>query len=379
MGLVRAEELAQSKQHVNGEDKTPEFPAALDWERLEESGDPPARDWILDNWVGMGHVTLLSGLGGIGKSILAQQMATGIALGRPFIANVKQPRRVLGWMGEDDEREIWARQIAVCAKFDVPLSALRGLLDLHALDRYECCLLEPFQGKMIRTNNLTHLREQIGDLRAELVLLDNVARLFGGNENDRHQVSSFFAALQWAAEPTRAGIQLLGHVSKMQQSEFSGSTAWENAARARLWFADHPPDKKPDPDADNPPEDLRYLAKRKVNYTSRDLAILRYVDGAYDVITSPAGGLVANIERGQALGKVRQAISRLNEMQYIPSDARSSPNFLPKLMMAHDLAGNLTREQLTRAMTQLITEGEIVRTIEKCANRITDRIRLVLK
>ena len=240
-------------------------PKPLDWESLEEHGEPPARKWALDLWVGMGHVTLLSGSGGLGKSILAQQVLTAIALGQQFIANAAEPRRALGWMGEDDENELWRRQMAICAKFDVKLSALRGRMDLYAMDRYECCLMDLFEGRPTRTSLLKDLREQVGDLKAEIVLLDNISRLFGCNENDRHHVSNFYSALQWASSPTDAAVILIGHVSKLGGSEFSGSTAWENAARGRLWLTDKPPDQKPEAEDDGEPVDLRYQAKRKVN------------------------------------------------------------------------------------------------------------------
>ena len=36
----------------------------LDWRTLAD-GEPPLRDWAIDHWVGMGHVTLLAGKGGV--------------------------------------------------------------------------------------------------------------------------------------------------------------------------------------------------------------------------------------------------------------------------------------------------------------------------
>ena len=55
----------------------------LDW-RVLADGEPPARDWAVDHWLGMAHVTLLAGLGGIGKTLLAQMLASALALGRAF-------------------------------------------------------------------------------------------------------------------------------------------------------------------------------------------------------------------------------------------------------------------------------------------------------
>jgi len=373
--------MADRQRPPNVVDLPTPAPKPLDWEALEEHGEPPPRKWALDYWLGMGHVTLLSGSGGLGKSILSQQLLTAIALGKPFISTVPEPRRALGWMGEDDEAELWRRQIAICKKFDVPLSSLRGRLDLYAMDRNECCLLDLMEGKTVRTSLLKDLREQIGDIKAGIVLLDNISRLFGCNENDRHHVSNFYSALQWAASPTGAAVELVGHVAKIQNSEFSGSTAWENAARGRLWLTDKPPDKKPDPDAgDAEPLDLRYLAKRKVNYSSRDLAILRYADGAYDVIEHPkGGGIVASIDRARAGGVVMRALSKLIELNFTTSDDWHSHQFLPRLIIEHSLAEGFTKRDLTDAMHLAVTDGEIVRTMVKQANRSGEKVRLVPK
>jgi putative DNA primase/helicase len=356
------------------------LPDTLDWEALEERGEPPVRDWAIEHWLGMGHVTLLAGRGGIGKSIIAQQLGTALALGRAFVGAIKRPRVTLMWAGEDDHDELWRRQRAICQRFSVSLGALRNRFHVEPLATIACSLFENVQGDMIRTSMLAELRAQIEALRAEVVILDNIARLYGGSENDRHHVSTFLAALGWAAEPTGAAVLLLGHVAKNQESEYAGSTAWENAARGRLWLTDKPPDKKPDTEDDETPLDLRYLAKRKVNYTSNDIAILRYTDGAYDVIQAPArSGMVAAIDHAHAAAIVLSSLSKLIALNFIASDARQSHQYLPGLILEHQMAEGFTKRDLTNAMHALVTEGKIVRTIEKAANRSGDRIRLTIK
>jgi RecA-family ATPase len=232
---------------------------------------------------------------------------------------------------------------------------------------------------MIRTSMLGELREQINRSQAQVVILDNIARFYGGSENDRHQVSTFLAALNWAAEATGAAVLLLGHVAKNAESEYAGSTAWENAARGRLWLTDKPPDQKPNGADDEPLPDLRYLAKRKVNYTSNDLATLRYTDGAYEVIQSPArSGMVAAIDRARASKVVLAALAKLATLNFTASDAQQSHQFLPKLILEHQLAEGFTKRDLTNAMHQLVTNGQITRTMIKCSNRITDKISLTI-
>ena len=54
-------------------------------------------------------------------------------------------------------------------------------------------------GKLLQTAMREELQQQIADYLAEVVILDNAARLFGGKENERHQVTRCMAALNAAA------------------------------------------------------------------------------------------------------------------------------------------------------------------------------------
>ena len=83
---------------------------ALDWPKLAGL-EPPPRQWAINGWLGFGHVTLLVGQGGIGKTLLAQQMASCMALGREFVGEVERPFKSLMWACEDDHDELWRRQV----------------------------------------------------------------------------------------------------------------------------------------------------------------------------------------------------------------------------------------------------------------------------
>lgn len=381
---TRAEEYDDGPPPI--EEQSPPVPALayINWSAFEARGTPPPRQWLVSEWIGEGHTTLLAGVGGIGKSVVAQQFATAVAAGCSFIANAQPPREVLMWAGEDDADELDRRQISICKAFDISRSSLSGSMFVYPMHDVECSLFDISFGAAVRTSMLKVLREQVGDLRARLVVLDNIARLFGGNENDRHHVSMFMSALAWATQPTQAGILLIGHISKFVGSEFSGSTAWENAARARLFLGDSKPDaKKSDSSLDegDAPTDLRYLSKRKVNYTTRDLCILRYIDGAYEVVQAPGGGIVAKIDRDNCRRVVLRALARLSSepMNFTCSDSAHGSHYLPRLILDHKMAEGFTKRDLADAMHTLVIDGEIIRQVEKSSNRSTDRIRLLPK
>ena len=62
-----------------------------DWEGLPV----PPREWIVPGYIPHKTVTLLSGDGSVGKSLLALQLAAGRALAREWIGLMPEPGRTL--------------------------------------------------------------------------------------------------------------------------------------------------------------------------------------------------------------------------------------------------------------------------------------------
>jgi hypothetical protein len=77
-----------------------------------------------------------------------------------------------------------------------------------------------------------------------LVIVDNASDAYGGDEIQRRQVRAFIRALAMVIKPTNAGCLLLAHVdkntSKARKAQggegYSGSTAWHNSARSRIFL-----------------------------------------------------------------------------------------------------------------------------------------------
>ena len=235
-------------------------PHSIPWEKLALRV-PPRREWIIDGWIPAGQTTLLSGRGGEGKTAIAQHIATCVALGRSYVGAVTSGP-VLMWAGEDDETELWRRQLPICDWLDSNIAELGSKLYLYSFTDHDMSLAAPGFGLLQPTPLMRTLREQVDDLRPRLVILDNISRIFGGAEQDRHQVMSFCAWLRAACSP--AALLLLGHTAKPTESEYSGSTAWENAVRARLLFSSRPLGSAPD-EHGNEDESVRYLSRRKLN------------------------------------------------------------------------------------------------------------------
>jgi hypothetical protein len=105
---------------------------------------------------------------------------------------------------------------------------------------------------------------------------DNIGHLYAAGENNRAQVTSFCSGIIGLVQDRPFCPILIGHTAKAIGSEYSGSTAWENAARMRWYLSDTLPDQEVEKDLDDPPEsNRRFLSKRKSNYGREDYVQLK--------------------------------------------------------------------------------------------------------
>jgi hypothetical protein len=340
--------------------------APLDWPDLA-AREPPLRRWAQKGWFGFGHTTLLVGAGGIGKTLLSQQLGSCLALGKAFVDEAPGPLKVLMWACEDDHDELWRRQLAIARWLDAGLDAFTENLIIVPRHGLENALVSTEFGKLTFSPLLEELREQAADTGAEVVVLDNVAQLYGGNENDRHAVTSFLNALSGALQGR--AILLLAHPARSAGSEFSGSSAWENTARTRLYLGAKLPGEKPD--AEEPADDVRYLARRKSNYSPKDWRKLNYRDGVLIPEAPEAtGGIVGHLKNQAAERLVLTALQRLTDMGHHPTDGHTGPRYLPRMMKDYNLAGDLGRKELTEAFRRLMLDGKLIRgKVSEYANR----------
>lgn len=328
---------------------------ALDWVALS-SMEPPARRWAIKGWFGFGHTTLLVGQGGIGKTLLAQQMASCLSVGRDFIDEVTGPQKVLMWACEDDHDELWRRQVAISRWMKMGLEEYAGNLQIVPRHGLENALVSTDFGKLISTPTLKLLKEQAHDEQARVVILDNAAQLYGGSENDRHSVTAF---LNWLAGALQGmAVMLLAHPSRGMNSEFSGSSAWENVARTRLYLGANLPDQKSE---EEPQADARYISRRKSNYSSKDWRRCTYRDGVLIPDDVEPGGIIDSIKAGKAERVVLDGIRKLAEMGLTATDGSTSPRYLPRSLGEYKLNDGCNRGELAAAMRRLMTDGTLKR------------------
>jgi putative DNA primase/helicase len=230
---------------------------------------PPPREWIIRDWLPKGYVTALYGDGGVGKSLLAQQLMTALATGKPWLGMPIKPRRVYALMCEDDANELWRRQYAINKHYGITMKQLTRLNLVSRVGFNN--LLMAFNGQ--DAGLLTPFFHQLfADIRAfhpEVIVLDTAADLFGGNENNRSQVRQFIQnACAAIARETQSAVLVCAHPSDSgiaKGTGTGGSTAWNNTVRSR-WYLTHNREEGSVPNQ-------RTLSRKKANYAVSDSRI----------------------------------------------------------------------------------------------------------
>lgn len=307
----------------------------------------------------MGTVTMLAGPPGSGKTLISQAMASCMALQRDYLDHVPRQLRALCWMCEDDVDELWRRQLAIASALGVSLRDFADELIIYSYDGRLVELAGVIDRQLVAAPMLHVLKEQIGDHKADVVFLDNSARLYGGDENDRHQVTSFVAMLTNAARVRNAAIVLLAHPSKNSNSEYSGSTAWEGAVRTRLYLGRKLPDAKAAANGEEIAEDdtVRWLCRRKANYSARDYRRLQFRNGVLVPDDVSPETMKLKITPEYARDVVVRAVRRLRDLDQFGVLRRSSDHYLPKLVTTYELTEGLTEKDIVSAMVGLQKDG----------------------
>ena len=327
------------------------------WEGL----DTPSREWALDGWIPARQATYLTGEGSTGKSLLGQQLATCMALGLPLLG-IETRRTISIYLTcEDDPDELHRRQKAICEALGVSLGELSGRLHLVSLTGAignELCTFDAL-GRMATTPAWETLRTTVLNTGAGFLVLDNVAHLFAGSEIIRNQVAGFCGLLNRLAADADAAVLFIGHPNK-KGDNFSGSTAWENQVRSRL-FLDRPRDKEGavvDPDA-------RMITRAKANYARNgDAVIFRWHRWAFvredDLADDDRAEIAASLLVVSEDAAFLRCLTKAIEERRATSASRSASNYAPRLFAAMPSAKGIKVKGFEAALQRLLHSGEIV-------------------
>jgi RecA-family ATPase len=360
-----------SARPTNGAGQTePVQPSPIIWSTLV--GEPPPRTWWIPDWLSP-NATLLAGSGGVGKTLLAQAIGTALATNRPYFSTATKPLTCLMWLCEDDHDEIWRRQVAINAYLSVTMDDLKRL---HIIPRVGCdntlYAVSSF-GKAAPTT-LFHgeLRDQCNDLKADVLVLDNIAQVFGGNSVDPHQVTGFVNSTQGIGMGREFAAIFTGHTARSAGSEYYGSAAWENACRMRWYLGATLPGQKIKDDDEGEESDTIFLARRKANYTEKDFLKMHYQRGLLIPETHVTARRLDEFGRREIVDRVfMKGFRRLDEAGIVGTDSPNAGDYAPKQIIEKGYAEGCSKKELTDAMNRLMGTGRLKR--DPTAGRYTNR------
>jgi len=321
--------------------------------------EPQPKRFVIPSIAPAAEVTLFTGAGGVGKSLLAQQFATCVAAGVGTLGIELSSCASIYLTCEDDAEQLHWRQAHICRAHGIDMADLAGRLHLLSLRGAPDNSLAYFDsnGRMTATALFTRLTRLVRDTGAGFVCLDNVAHLFAGNENDRSSVTRFVNLLNRLAGDTGAAVLLMGHPNKGGDT-YSGSTGWLNAVRSQV-FMSRVEGEMADPD-------LRVLTIGKPNYVQAGEAMrFRWHNWAF----VPDNVLFADNRQGGAPS--RQAseealfmacLAKRAEQERAVSD-KHSPTFAPTVFSKMPESKGIGSTRLEAAMERLIRAGKIERAV----------------
>ncbi|MBH5371481.1 AAA family ATPase [Bradyrhizobium glycinis] len=330
----------------------------------------PEPQWYLEGLIPHRQVTLLSGDGGTGKSLLAYQIGLAGVLGVETLGFRPAEGRVVYLAAEDDQSELKRRGHDILTAMNRTFADLRGRMRVIPMAGRDAELVT--EKRRSRELELTALAERITDLltefRPKLLILDTAADVFGGDEINRKQVRFFVSMLRRFAMDCDLAVLLLSHpsVQGMQSGTgLSGSTAWNNSVRSRLYFT-----------SDKNDEDLRLLKNMKSNYGRKGAETkLRWHEGAFildDGKPTAHAALLAN----HADQVFLRMLSSINASGRRVSSSRSTA-YAPTVMGAMPERGGTTKKALEEAMARLFTENKIAVVKEGPPSRQRERLVVV--
>ena len=324
-------------------------------------GPIPPREWHVEELVPAKTVTLLNGDGGTGKSLLGLQLAAATTQGGYWAGRaVNKPGRAVYFSAEDDVDELHRRLADIAAASNIRIADLTDLTIAPMAGKDALLAIPDGKSNVLKTTTLfTALDDLLRSVAPALYIIDTLADVFGGEENQRAQARQFVGVLRGLCIRHNTTALLLAHPSlagMASGSGSSGSTAWNNSVRSRLYL-----ERLKSDEGDEADSDLRVLRSVKANYGPLGQEIrLRWKAGAFTPHT-----IGDNVVQMASQSKAERVFLELltayeSDGRYV--SATPSANYAPALFAKDQRANGVRKPGFTDAMNRLFEAKKIALT-----------------
>jgi RecA-family ATPase len=184
----------------------------------------PQRRWLVQDRIPMRQTTLLTGDGGLGKTLLALQLQTACALGRDWIDLKAEPVKSIGFYCEEEEDELHRRMDDILQHYDADFGDLKDMLLTGRAGEDNFIVSATGNGSLSPTALYDALSRKCIDFGAQLVIIDTAADVFDGNEIIRREVRAFISLLQRLAMAIDGAVVLYAHPSQAGMNSGRGDS-----------------------------------------------------------------------------------------------------------------------------------------------------------
>lgn len=339
-------------------DPAPTAPATLITPAQWPDGPPPPVNWLADHRIPRGDVTTLHGDGGAGKTDIALQLAEGCARRAPYwLGHEITGGPVVILSAEEPEREV-RRRFWLHGQRDGFTSEDIGALHLwFPGDVAGAVFAVPDRsGIMQPTQLFRSIEAAIDDVAPVLVIVDNVAATFTGNQNDRVMVRSYVNLWRTIArQASHPAVLLLDHPSLSGLTNGSGrggNMDWRNAVRSALYL------RTPE-DKDEAERGVRILETAKSNYGPTGKPVrLQWGDGGLALEHAPSS-LVRLAEDAKVDDVFLRLLDKRNA-QGRPMRPGTGRDYAPSEFAQDAEAGGIKSKAFKASMERLLAAEKII-------------------
>jgi RecA-family ATPase len=323
-------------------------------------GQPiPERKWAVFNRIPDEEVTLLSGEGAIGKSLILKQLAVATVIGRDWFGVMPAPGPVVYLTAEEKRDELHYRLYHIARFYKIRLAGL-GDLHIRSLKGEDAVLAYPDNHGIIRPTKLyERLLLSVQQIEPRWVGIDPSACVFAGKEADRTQVQQFVNLLAHIALEGRCAVILVSHPSLTGISTgtgISGTTQWHNAVRSRLYLK-----RATTAEGEEPDPNLREFEVMKQNYGPVGERVrLRWSTehGVFVPEQSAEGSLERMAKDQHTDDAFLVMLKRFTEQGQKVSHV-SGTNYAPAKFAQHPDAKGITSHAFAKSMQRLLDNRKI--------------------
>lgn len=365
--ILRAAQLTLSSATSAAELK-PLF-ATVDLSELGAVPQEP-QQWYWNGYVPAGHLTYFGGHGGAGKSTLGLLLACCIALGRECLGKHTSQAVVCLFSAEDPRDLLLRRLERLCRAMDMDFDELKERLIIIDATEFDPVLFAERRIDGMRAGATTPTYDALAKFveanQIDVLIVDNASDTFEGDEINRAMVRAFVRSLVRIMRPRNGAVILMAHVDKgtsragkgpTNSESYSGSTAWHNSARSRLFLVEKGPGELE-------------LQHQKCNLGPRlpPLAIEWPADGIPTAQSAAVGPMQHHLDDGAKRALLRLIDEYFRRGEYVAVSPQSRSHAV-KLLAEEKTYPDRKPNEVFALLRDADREGLVSRDVYKDANR----------